>query len=180
MKTSWFPAIVSLFVIVISSFFIKSQPGSIAISYTPSPTIFITSTLTPTPTPTPILTPTPIIENNYARIYAKCGELPNLSDYSSARFRGNYSQKMWSPSCRFIAWSATMEYSFGKWSVSKYEGLFLYDLKTQKTSRIYTPQSESDSVVFKNWLSDTTFLFHQNIDNTDRIYDVTTQSILLK
>jgi hypothetical protein len=172
MKSSWLPVIASLFVIIISSLFIKFKDHPTVFSSVPSITLL--------PSPTLTLTPTPTIESNYTKTYAKCGELPNLSDYSSARFRGDYSLKMWSPSCRFIAWSATMEYSFGQWSASKYEGLFLYDLKTQKTTRIYIPKTKSDSVVFKSWLTNTTFIFHQNIDNTDRIYDVTNQSILLK
>lgn len=169
----WLPVIFSLLVIATSTFIIKIHPLSV-ISL-PVPTSSITPVTTFSP-PTPTIIDSSDIDENYAKVYARCGELPNLSDYSPNRFKGNYSPKMWSPSCRFIAWSATIQYSFGKWSVSKYEGLFLYDLKTQKTSRLYTPTSESDSVVFLHWQDDTHFIFRKSIDNTDYIYDVTNQT----
>jgi hypothetical protein len=165
---SWLPIILSFLIIAASTFIIKSHsqpliPKTIVL-ITPTPTI---TTITPTPNP----------DDSYAKTYAKCGELPNLSDYSSTRFSGDYSPKMWSPSCRFIAWSATIKYSFGQWTVSKYEGLFLYDLKTQKTTRLYTPTSESDSVAFLRWLDNTRLIFHKSADNIDYIYNVTDQTV---
>lgn len=166
-----------LLVILASTIFIKSGNQKVTLSAA-QPNSSVSSVIT-------VSTPTPVPENKdandyYAKIYAKCGEVPNLPDYSPTRFRGSYSPKLWSPTCRFIAWSATIDYSFGKWSASKYEGLFLYDLKTQKVTRIYTPKSQADTVYLKRWSTDTTFVFHKLIDDTDYIYDVPSQSVLLK
>lgn len=175
MKSVWLPAAAAGLVIIASTFVIKSgQPGIVSQSLISFSTPTPISTLSPSPTTVhayPSASP-----ENYAATYAKCGEIPNLPDYSSTRFRGEYSLKTWSPSCRFIAWSATIKYSFGPWTVSPYEGLFIYDLKTQKTTRLYTPQSESDSVVFNRWLDDTHLSFHQNLDSTDHVYNLTTQT----
>lgn len=188
MRSSWLPMALPLLVILASTIFIKSGNQKVTLSAAqPTPSVSI---LLSVPTVTPVLaTPTPTsipipdnkdVNDYYAKIYAKCGEVPNLPDYSSTRFRGSYSLKLWSPTCRFIAWSATIDYSFGKWSVSKYEGLFLYDLKTQKVTRVYTPQSQADVVSLKKWSTDTTFVFYKSIDSTDYIYDVPSQSVLLK
>lgn len=164
MRSSWLPIFVSFLVIVISVVIIRFPPQikEVSISNPSAPVVSVT--------------PTPRLDPDYASTYAKCGELPNLSDYSPLRFPGEYSAKMWSPSCRFIAWSATIKYSFGSWSASKYEGLFLYDLKTQKTSRLYVPTSESDFVVFKNWQDDTHFVFRRNDDASDYLYNLSSKS----
>lgn len=171
---SWSPVIFSFLAIFISILVIKSDFNGLAV---PTQSISSPTNSVISPTPSLAITPTIVVVDDYLKTYAKCGEIPLLSEYSSTRFKGEYSPKTWSPTCRFIVWSATIKYSFGKWTASSYEGLFLYDLKTQKVIRLYTPQSESDIVTFKNWLSDTTFLFHQDLDNSDYLYDVTTQSI---
>ncbi len=162
---SWLPVIVSFIIIAASIYILKFQPS-------PLPTLSI-----------PVLTPTPTVvassnqNNDYAYTYAKCGEIPNLSEYSLLRFPGEYSLKMWSPNCRFIAWSATIKYSFGQWSASKYEGLFLYDPKTKKTTRLYTPTSENDVVSLQNWQDDVHLIFHKNLENADFIYNLSGKTI---
>lgn len=138
--------------------------------------------------PTPIL-PTkavklpvvPIItdtnpDNKYMETYAKCGELPYIQQYTSTGFAGAISKVLWSPGCRFVAWSATIKNSFGLWRVSPDEGLFIFDLKTKKITRIYTPKSEADSVVFKKWQDDNHLVFHQDLNNTDNVYNMSTKS----
>jgi hypothetical protein len=173
----WTPIIFSFLIIFVSSLYIKSSPVS---SFSQNNFVSPTIINGPTSSPTPYIVPTinnSQSNNSYLETYAKCGEIPLLSDYSSTRFPGDYSLRTWSPTCRFIAWSATIKYSFGQWSASQYEGLFLYDVKTQKTTRLYTPASAADIVTFKNWVSDTTFIFHKSLDNSDYLYDVPTQSI---
>jgi hypothetical protein len=165
MKSVWFPAILSTIVIALSAFFIKSGP------VVSPPTLIAITTATPTPVATGV-----VLTDNYSQVNAKCGQLPLLPDYSETRFRGDYSLRTWSPSCRFIAWSATIKYSFGPWSASPYEGLFIYDLKTKKVTRIYTPQSENDSVVFVKWLSDNELVFHQATNNLNNVYNMFTQT----
>jgi hypothetical protein len=171
---SWSPVLFSILAIFISILIIKSNFNGLAV---PTQSISTPTNPVTTLTPSPAPTPTIIVINDYLKTYAKCGEIPLLPDYSFTRFPGEYSIRTWSPTCRFIVWSATIKYSFGKWTASPYEGLFLYDIKTQKTSRLYTPQSESDIVVFKNWRSDTTFIFHKDFDSSDYLYDLSTQSI---
>jgi hypothetical protein len=161
----WTPVIFSFLVIISSIVIIRSDlSNSISSS-------FISSS--------PLSSkPTIAVLDDYLQTYAKCGELPILPEYSSNTFSGDYSIRTWSPSCLYISWSATIKTASSETSISPYEGLFLYDTKTQKVTRLYTPQSNSDTVIFKKWQTDTTFIFHKNIDNSDYLYNVSTQSII--
>jgi hypothetical protein len=177
MKSVWAPIIFSFIVIIFSVFIIKSGP-------TPLPLIANPPTGGPTPVSSAIPSiaeptvsnkptwPTPTTDPEYAKTYAKCGELPLLPDYSPTRFRGEYSPKMWSPGCRFIGWSATIKNSFGPWALSPYEGLFIYDLKTKVVTRIYTPASETDTVRFIKWRDDTHLIFHLDLISSDYLYNM--------
>lgn len=173
-KSSWFPILAS-FVVIVASFLIMNpgQALKAPVSLLPSPT----SSSTPIPSLSPVPVVSDIISNDdYVKTYAKCGELPYLPQYTSTGFAGDISKILWSPGCRFIAWSATIKNSFGSWLVSPDEGLFIYDLKTRKITRIYTPKSESDSVAFKQWQDDTHLIFHMDQNNTDNVYNMSTKS----
>jgi hypothetical protein len=166
-KSSLFPIFASFFVIIASIIFVKpAQTFKKSVSLSPTPIL--------TTIPSPSLSPTP--DADYLKTYAKCGELPYIQQYTYTGFAGNISKVLWSPGCRFVAWSATIKKSFGSWVVSPGEGLFIYDLKTKKITRIYTPKSETDSVFFKKWLDDDHLIFHQDLNNTDNVYNMSTKT----
>lgn len=172
-KSPWAPIIASFLVIVLSSFFINQHS---------SPSLPISGTLQASPTPSPSPSPSaPVaVDSDYFKsVYAKCGETPYLPEYSSTRFNGQFSQRLWSPGCRFVAWSATIKNSFGSWQVSPYEGLFLYDLKTKKVTQLYSPSSQSNSVHLLKWLDDDRLIFHRDVNNSDYVYNMSTKSYSL-
>jgi hypothetical protein len=144
-------------VIGISTFFIKSNHlatlplAASPISATPATSVTTLDNSSPA--------------DNYATTYAKCGDTPLLPDYSPLRTPGVYSSKLWSPDCRYLVWSATINSS---------SGLYLYDLHTQKTTRIYTPAA--DTVVPKLWLTPADLVFHLTAGHTDYVYNISTQS----
>jgi hypothetical protein len=113
-------------------------------------------------------------------LISRCGDMLSYSDLNiTADHFTRVIGPFWSPDCRHIVWSVWQSGPMGieyKGPYS-YEGLFLYDDRTKKIQKIYTPNS-GETVEIKEWKDNGTVIFSKDGSMVYSL-DITTNSVEL-
>ena len=126
-------------------------------------------------------------------VIARCGDAPIIEPYRISISSQTQLGAGWAPNCRNIAWSSTRSNLAVGWysdedyqettitpppfKPEKFEGIFVYNICSQKIDRIYTPDTE-DGFYFDKWLDNVSFLYHTPnqayvynlLDNSSQLY----------
>lgn len=113
----------------------------------------------------------------------RCGFIPEDLSTNQDHF-SVVSGPDWSPDCRYIAWGFWQ--SGTSWlgddtqlvwerKLDQREGLYLYNDRTGRTRKIYSPKELDESVTFNKWVDSNSIEFSAN--RIEHIYDIASGKI---
>lgn len=111
----------------------------------------------------------PLLADNdtYRKLIAKCGDIPTEKLSLPTGHYVSISKKLWSNDCNYIAWSVfntgtvVINPNGGGTSVkgNAEEGIFIYDVKTEKQNKLALNENIYKSPSFSGWKNDNTIIF---------------------
>lgn len=121
-------------------------------------------------TPTQKPQPSPLTE-------ISCGNIPDSVHVETDDHFTVVTGPMWSPDCKHISWS-TWQSTFLNPAIP--EGLFIYDVETKITKRVYkaiSGKNHQDTTVIKSWKDNDSIVFTKNDPGPLFIYDLVSNKI---
>ncbi|HEX8923262.1 MAG TPA: hypothetical protein VF828_00830 [Patescibacteria group bacterium] len=108
------------------------------------------------------VSPTPAVafssaDKQKVALFQKCGNPPEIDQYISAI--SNFavtSELLWSPDCRFLAWStynrspSVVAGDYGS-KPSSPQGIFVFDIGATRVVQLYNPGPSADSYELQKW-----------------------------